>query len=57
MILDIGPKTILTINKVISESNTVLWNGPAGYFENPNFQNGTKEILKENLGQNFLKFR
>ena len=26
-------------------SNTVLWNGPAGYFENPNFQNGTKQIL------------
>jgi phosphoglycerate kinase len=24
----------------------VLWNGPAGYFENPNFSNGTKEILE-----------
>ena len=28
------------------KSNTVLWNGPAGYFENPNFANGTKEILE-----------
>ena len=46
MILDIGPKTILLIKKIINNSNTVLWNGPAGYFENPNFQNGTKEILE-----------
>ncbi len=45
MILDIGPKTIFTIKKIINDSNTVLWNGPAGYFENPNFQIGTKEIL------------
>ncbi len=45
MILDIGPKTIIGIKKIIYQSNTVLWNGPAGYFENPNFQNGTKEIL------------
>ena len=46
MILDIGPKTIASIKKIIDNSNTVLWNGPAGYFENPNFQNGTKKILE-----------
>tara|TARA_Y100000590_G_scaffold148697_1_gene170799 strand:- start:3862 stop:5052 length:1191 start_codon:yes stop_codon:yes gene_type:complete len=46
MILDIGPKTISTIKKIINDSNTVLWNGPAGYFENLNFQNGTKQILE-----------
>ena len=46
MILDIGPKTISSIKKIIKDSNTVLWNGPAGYFENPNFQNGTKQILE-----------
>jgi len=46
MILDIGSKTISSIEKIINNSETVLWNGPAGYFENPNFQNGTKEILK-----------
>ena len=45
IILDIGPKTISIIKKIVNTSNTVLWNGPAGYFENPNFQNGTKEIL------------
>ena len=46
MILDIGIKTISSIKKVVDNSNTVLWNGPAGYFENPNFQNGTKQILE-----------
>jgi len=46
MILDIGPKTISFIKTIINNSNTVLWNGPAGYFENPNFQNGTKQILE-----------
>ena len=46
MILDIGPKTISSIKKIINDSNTVIWNGPAGYFENSNFQNGTKQILE-----------
>jgi len=46
MILDIGVKTISSIKEIIDNSNTVLWNGPAGYFENPNFENGTKKILE-----------
>ena len=46
MILDIGPKTITSIKSIVEESNTILWNGPAGYFENPNFANGTKNILE-----------
>ena len=46
MILDIGSKTISNIKEKINNSKTVLWNGPAGYFENPNFQNGTKKILE-----------
>ncbi len=46
IILDIGIKTISSIKEVINNSNTILWNGPAGYFENPNFQNGTKRILE-----------
>ena len=46
MILDIGSKTISIIEKIINNSETVLWNGPAGYFENQNFQNGTKKILE-----------
>ena len=46
MILDIGPKTTTSIKNIINDSNTVLWNGPAGYFENPSFANGTKKILE-----------
>ena len=46
LILDIGPNTINTIKKVIDRSKTVLWNGPAGYYENPNFAKGSKEIAR-----------
>tara|TARA_Y100000590_G_scaffold188522_1_gene214871 strand:+ start:511 stop:1701 length:1191 start_codon:yes stop_codon:yes gene_type:complete len=46
MILDIGQKTTDTIKKIINNSNTVLWNGPAGYYENQNFQNGTEQIVE-----------
>ena len=45
-ILDIGPKTINKIKEIVKSSKTVLWNGPAGYFENPNFANGSYEIAK-----------
>jgi len=47
MTLDIGPLTIKEINKIIDISKTVLWNGPAGYFENPNFEKGSLEIAKK----------
>ena len=46
MILDIGPKTVKKIDGIINSSKTILWNGPAGYFENPNFANGSYEIVK-----------
>ena len=46
LILDIGPNTINTIRKIIDKSKTVLWTGPAGYFENPNFAKGSKEIAR-----------
>ncbi len=52
LILDIGPKTINIIQKVIENSETVLWNGPAGYFENPNFANGSYEIAKAIVKKN-----
>jgi phosphoglycerate kinase len=52
LILDIGPKTINTIKNIIKISKTVLWNGPAGYFENPDFAVGSYEIAKEIIKQN-----
>jgi len=47
MILDIGPATIKKIIKLINNSKTILWNGPAGYFENNYFAKGSFEIAKE----------
>ena len=52
LILDIGPKTINLIHHLIEESNTILWNGPAGYFENPNFSKGSVEIAKKIVEKN-----
>ncbi|MXO35103.1 phosphoglycerate kinase [Apibacter sp. B3889] len=42
--LDVGPKTIKTFSDVILASKTILWNGPLGVFEMPNFAVGTKAI-------------
>ena len=52
LILDIGPKTIKKINDLIDKSNTVLWNGPAGYFENSSFAKGSIEIAKKIVKKN-----
>ncbi len=52
LILDIGPKTINKIKNIIETSETVLWNGPAGYFENPNFSHGSYEIAKKIIEKN-----
>ena len=46
IILDIGSSTVQKIKLIINQSNTVLWNGPAGYFENKNFQLGTISIAE-----------
>ena len=52
LILDIGPKSIKNINNIIEESSTILWNGPTGYFENPNFAKGSIEIAKKIIEKN-----
>lgn len=44
--LDIGGETVKLFSEVIMKSNTILWNGPAGVFEMPNFQKGTVSIAK-----------
>jgi phosphoglycerate kinase len=55
LILDIGPKTIQTINNLIEKSKTILWNGPAGYFENQNYAKGSLEIAKKIVEKNKAK--
>lgn len=42
--LDIGKRTCRRYAEIINNSNTILWNGPMGVFELPNFQQGTKAI-------------
>lgn len=46
MALDIGPKSIAEFEKVLKDAKTVVWNGPMGVFEKPNFAKGTLEIGK-----------
>ena len=52
IILDIGPKTVKKIISIIDSSKTIFWNGPAGYFENPNFANGSIQIAKKIIENN-----
>jgi phosphoglycerate kinase len=42
--LDIGPKSIAAIEDLVSTARTIVWNGPAGVFEFPNFAKGTNAI-------------
>ena len=44
--LDIGPETISLFAATITQAKTVLWNGPMGVFEMPNFAIGTQSIAK-----------
>ena len=44
--LDIGPLTISKFEKIVTESKTILWNGPMGVFEMPSFEQGTLAIAK-----------
>jgi len=44
--MDIGAKTAEMYAKVIKEAGTVIWNGPMGVFEMPNFSNGTKRVAE-----------
>ena len=44
--MDIGPKTISAISKLIFDAKTVIWNGPMGVFEFEAFAKGTLKIAK-----------
>ncbi|WP_040551265.1 phosphoglycerate kinase [Peptoniphilus duerdenii] len=44
--LDIGPKTIANIKEKLEPARCVVWNGPCGVFEIPEFANGTFEVAK-----------
>jgi len=42
--LDIGQESIAKFSEIIEHSKTIIWNGPMGVFEMPNFEKGTREI-------------
>lgn len=42
--MDIGPETIKLYKEAIADAKTVVWNGPCGVFEMPNFAEGTKAV-------------
>lgn len=44
--LDIGPKSIALFSEILKDAKTVVWNGPMGVFEMPNFAKGTNAIAQ-----------
>ncbi len=44
--MDIGPKTAQLIREELLQAKTVVWNGPMGVFEMPNFAEGTKQVAE-----------
>lgn len=46
MILDIGPHTVAAYKPLLQDAKTIVWNGPVGVFEIPQFGHGTEAIAK-----------
>jgi phosphoglycerate kinase len=44
MILDVGPETAATYGELLRAAGTIVWNGPVGVFEFPQFAHGTREL-------------
>ena len=54
--LDIGPKSIAKFDQELTGAKTVVWNGPMGVFENPDFQAGTIGVMDAIVKQPGVKF-
>ena len=46
MILDIGPDTARAYGDYLREAGTIVWNGPLGVFEHPEFCRGTRQLAE-----------
>ena len=44
MILDVGPETQASYQELMASAKTILWNGPVGVFEFPQFEGGTRAL-------------
>lgn len=53
--LDIGPKSIAKFDQELTGAKTVVWNGPMGVFENPDFQAGTIGVMDDIVKQPGVK--
>ena len=53
--LDIGPKSIAKFDEALTGAKTVVWNGPMGVFENPDFQAGTIGVMDAIVKQSGVK--
>ena len=46
MVLDVGPRTVEEFRRILAGARTVLWNGPMGVFEVPEFAAGTRDVAE-----------
>jgi phosphoglycerate kinase len=53
--LDIGPASSLLFREAIQSSETIIWNGPMGAFENEDFSKGTTDLIESIAGAHGLK--
>lgn len=51
---DIGPRTISKYKEILIDSKLVLWNGPMGMFEKPEYETGTKTLLEYLYNQSIV---
>ena len=45
-IFDIAPESLISLEPILMNAGTILWNGPLGFFEKENFDKGTMQIAK-----------
>ncbi len=43
---DIGPRTVMAFSDFLTNAKTIFWNGPLGWFENPEYASGTMNVAK-----------
>ena len=47
LLLDIGPETLKEFCQIVEGARMIVWSGPMGFFENPLFEKGTRELAEK----------